>query len=80
MTRAGNGTKSQLPVLRDVERDHVGAAALHLDGEEAAGGSDLQDALAGKVHVSEVVIDAAAQVPRAGRRDAFRQVGHVVVR
>src|SRR5207244_3070282 len=62
----------------EVERDHVGAAALHLEAEETAGGADLQHAPAAQFDAAEVSVHAGAQIPFAGDAAVVRHVHRVV--
>ena len=60
------------------EGDHLGAHALHVEGEGAGGRPELEHALAGQVHAAEVGGLVAAQVPHAGQDRAVGQLERVV--
>ena len=60
------------------EGDHLGAHALHEEGQVAGGRSELQHALAGEVHAAEVVGLVAPQVPHAGQHRAVGKLHRVV--
>ena len=52
-------------LVGEVVGDDIGAATLHREAEEAARGADLEHPLVAEVDPAEVVVDAAAEVPRA---------------
>ena len=65
-------------LVGEVVGDDVGAAALHREAEEAARGADLEHALVAEVDAAEVVVDAAAEVPRALHEPVAGELHRVV--
>ena len=61
-----------------LEGDHLGAHALHVEGQGAGGRPELEHALAGEVHPAQVGGLVAAQVPHAGQDRPVGQLEGVV--
>jgi len=49
----------------ELDGHHVRPAPFHLDGEEAARRSNLEDALSGEIDAAEIVVDGLPQIPQA---------------
>ena len=50
-------------LLCDFDGDHFGAALFHLEREKTTGGTNLQNAFASELDLSQVVVHSGAQVP-----------------
>src|SRR5262245_49541766 len=60
-----SGIRNKVPavLICDFDGDHVGTALFHLKSQKTAGGTDFQNALTGKIHIAEVLIYSATQIP-----------------
>ncbi len=75
---APHGERVDGDVEPGLEGDHLGAHALHGEGQVAGGRSELEHPLAGEVHAAEVVGLVAAQVPDTGQDRPVGQFEGVV--
>ena len=75
---AGRGVQVDRDVVADVERHDFGARSFHEVRQRTGGGTELEHATTGEVDVAEVLVLAAAEVPRTRDNLTIRQLDRVV--
>ena len=76
------GVRDKVPavLVRDFDGDHVCTALFHLERQEAAGGTDFQNALTRKIGIAEVLIHSATQIPIPSLDDSATREFHRMVK
>ena len=76
------GVRHKVPavLVRDFDGDHLCTALFHLERQEAAGGTDFQNALTRKIGIAEVLIHSATQIPIPSLDDSATREFHRVVK